>query len=70
MCTIKPPPGRVCMTVCYELASPTNIPMGCEAYCDLPDAGAMAGSCYSADGSPFIDCSRTAYADGGGQVLC
>src|SRR5882672_5140837 len=58
-CTIKAPPGRVCMTVCYELALPMNIPMGCEAYCDLPDAGSQAGMCYMANGNPFIDCNRT-----------
>jgi hypothetical protein len=68
-CSIKPPAGRVCVTVCYEQATPKNIEEPCEVYCDLPDAGSQAGTCYSATGTEY-DCNREVFPDGGAQVLC
>jgi len=69
-CTVKAPPGQVCETTCYEIATPSDIPEACEAYCEEPDAGKLAGQCTNAAGYPLLDCKRQVFDDGGARVLC
>jgi hypothetical protein len=69
-CTIKKHPGRVCVTACIVLETPKNVEVPCELYCDLPDAGKLAGACFLVSGVQNTDCTRHVYPDGGDQVLC
>ena len=71
-CSAPTPKGKVCVTICLdEQPSGPPSPFSCDIFCDLPNGDSGAGSaCYLSNLNPTSDCTRTAFSDGGGEVLC